>query len=102
MAIAKIKKRLSRQIDQTEFYVKTKRVLAELLDPEEVTEDDRWEFVSSGSDGLIIVRYREVSTKFDSAADDEKTDAEQISEVAQPATIEPDLKQETQNDETSK
>lgn len=77
MASAKIKRRLNKVTTQDEFHVKTKRVLKELLDPEEVLETDRWGFIDAGADGLVIVRYREVTTPFAAEPEEEEEEVSQ-------------------------
>lgn len=54
---------------QTEFNVPTQRVLALLLDPDDVAEGDLWTFVDSGGVGLVIVRRRITITQFDENGD---------------------------------
>jgi hypothetical protein len=64
MATAKITRKQSKQSEQSEFVVKTKRVLKELLAPEEVLPGDKWTFIDGGGDTLVIVRVRETLEQF--------------------------------------
>jgi hypothetical protein len=69
--VKKAQRRLSQQTEQSEFHVKTKKVLRALLDDSDVQEGDQFSFVS-GNDELIIVRKRGTLQMFQ-VDDDEDT-----------------------------
>lgn len=71
MAATKIKRRQQINSIRTEFAVPEARLLAELLDPDQVSVGDLWEFVSAGAgNGIIIVRVRNTVKVFDDQGND--------------------------------
>lgn len=66
----KTSRRLSVQTEQSEFRIKTRKVLTALLDDADVQEGDCWSFVDGGNDGLIIVRKRSTSQEFTEVTDE--------------------------------
>jgi hypothetical protein len=64
MAAAKIKRRKKIDTARTEFFVPLARVLADLLDPDQVEPGDTWVF-AQGDGGLTIWRERTTETNYD-------------------------------------